>query len=168
MKIFSVISIVAWAGSCGSADTTSECVNEAKSSVVRWTSEAEQDEVLHGWNGLFIKNYTAPHARNNTVTLIFGDSIDRMIVSDLCDKWHGTISDWTQGTFKYKEGQHAAGVCKFDGGLIGFLHIFGSPLQVSLNCRTLFPICVVRIVYDRKNTARFHYHHLLISTCSFT
>lgn len=139
MNIFSVVSIVVWA--CGNAATTSVCLEEAKSSVIKWTSETEHSEVLHGWDGSFIHNYDAPLATNNTVTLIFGDSIDRMVVSDLCDKVHGTVSDWTNGTFQYKEGQHAAGVCKFNGGLIGFLHVFGSPLQVSPNCLTLFPIC---------------------------
>jgi hypothetical protein len=136
--MFSAILIVAWAFAFGNAAITSKCVDEAKSSVIKWTSETEQNEVLIGWNGTFMKNYDAPQARNNTVTLIFGDSIDRMTVDDFCAKQRGTVSDWTKGVFKYKEGSHAAAVCKFGGGLIGFLHVFGSPLQVSPKCYTFY------------------------------
>jgi hypothetical protein len=145
MNIFSVISIVALAFTSGNAALTSKCVEEAKSSAIKWTSETEQKEILLGWNGTFTKNYDAPRATNDTVTLIFGDSIDRMTVDDFCERRHVTVTDWTGGVFKYKAGSHAAAVCKFDGGLIGFLHVFGSPLQVSAKCCNLFLICSQQI-----------------------
>lgn len=107
-----------------------ECVTRAKQSAIDWTFINEQHESMFGWNGFFNSEDIIPDTRNKTVTLIFGDSIDRMIIGDLCDRVNGTIKGWGDDVFKYKPGQHASGACSFDRGVIAFLHVFGSPLKV--------------------------------------
>lgn len=55
--------------------------------------------------------------------LLFGDSIDRYIIDDICKSEHKT--EWAQN-FTYKEGAQASAVCRSDTVTIGFLHIYGS------------------------------------------
>ena len=133
----------------GGTAQSSKCVARASKSAIDWTFINEQYESMFGWNGDFDTEHIVPNTRNKTATLIFGDSIDRMIVGDLCDRVKGTIKEWGEGVFQYKEGQHASGACTFDRGVIAFLHVFGSPLKVRWVLYTflVLALCLFFLLY---------------------
>jgi len=70
---------------------------------------------------------------NKSVTtaniFIFGDSVDRLIVDDYCNSVKGSKQQWGVGNFTYKPGAPAALICERQGARLGFLNIYGTPLQ---------------------------------------
>jgi hypothetical protein len=65
----------------------------------------------------------AQHALPNI--LIFGDSIDRYMLEDGCEKWGGVVTRWATN-FSYKVGASADGMCNSSLGTLAFLNIYGS------------------------------------------
>ena len=60
--------------------------------------------------------------------LIFGDSINRFMVDDICAQQGATVSGWATN-FSYKAGASADGLCNTSLGILSFLNIYGSAAQ---------------------------------------
>ena len=66
------------------------------------------------------------HLLHTTVSvLVFGDSIDRLVVEDSCHLWGSNPSSWAVN-FSYKVGAPADLLCDSRHGRLAFLNIYGS------------------------------------------
>jgi hypothetical protein len=78
------------------------------------------------FDGLSFDPQWFTHGDNSTSVLIFGDSVDRYLIHDICRSYGNGVSEFGSQYFSYSRGS-ASGVCFSPIGNVGFVHVFGSP-----------------------------------------
>lgn len=78
------------------------------------------------WLDILDPSHCVNQSLSNPINiLIFGDSINRLMVNDGCKSIQGKLSSWGEDNFTYHHGSASSIACTTTSGTIGFLNIYG-------------------------------------------
>lgn len=104
---------------------------EMKKAAGEWSVGTFNDSVpceVCDWIPLL--GYNSNIARVEPLHILFyGDSGDRYIVEDGCNKallYNGTLHNWASTIIRYEENGTASAMCRTDWGTFSFVHLYGS------------------------------------------